>query len=98
MHYIVGTQIIFEKMVIKPGATSASMKSQHKPPEFSYNVLYTLNGIRKIDDDIVYTFSDENGNIVKKSFDSIASADACISTARREQIPDYSEVYARNTS
>ena len=98
MHYIIGTQIIFQKTKIAPGTTSQTIKSQHKPAEFDYNVVYTLYNVRKIEDDIVYTFSDESGNIVKKSFSSIKAADECISTARRENLPDYDKVHARNTS
>lgn len=98
MHYIIGTQIIFQKTKIVPGATSQTIKSQHKPPEFNYNTIYTLYNVRKIDGDLVYTFSSETGYIVKKSFASIKAADEFISTARKEQIPDYSEFHARNTS
>ena len=99
MHYIIGTRLSFTKTPPRIGSTSTSMTSQHKPTEFAYNKIYTLYNIKKTElDEFVYSFRDSEGNIIQQLFKTIKQADNWIANFRKEHVPDYNAVYARNTS
>tara|TARA_B100000212_G_C27374349_1_gene534023 strand:- start:757 stop:1050 length:294 start_codon:yes stop_codon:yes gene_type:complete len=97
MHYIVGTQIIFSKPKIVPGATSAT-KIKHKPKEFEYGKLYTLYTIRPMNDTVVYVFRDQQNNTIQKNFESVSQGDKWIAGYKNETMPDYAGFYQSNTS
>ena len=62
--------------------------------------MYTLYHItRDREGKMRYVFiSIAQDDVVGLVFDSVKEADSAISALKNEQLPDYDEVYARNTS
>ena len=84
---------------MRPGTTSSDMKTSLHDAAFEHNKVYTLYNIKKIDDKCIYSFTGPTrGETVTKEFDSLTQGDIWISSVRREQLPDYTSVYSRNSA
>lgn len=97
MHYIVGTQIIFKKVPPRPGISSRDIHIPKPPSGFLYNVIYTLRNIAMNNSRYIYTFRTPTTGDIAIEFDSIKRGDEFISNTRQELLPDYNEMYSRNT-
>lgn len=99
MHYIVGTEIIVGKQKPNPRDPS-SYRRNRNTGDFKPGVLYSLYHIRKDKEDKMrYVFlSNDQTDVVGLVFDTITEADKYIARLKNEQLPDYSEIYSRNTS
>jgi len=101
MHYIIGTQVLIQdsRVKFKPGATSGS-RVRPVISDFKPGVRYTLYHIRKDEDDkIRYVFiSDDQTDVVGLKFDSPSDADKMISSIKGDTLPDYKDIYSRNSS
>jgi hypothetical protein len=98
MHYIIGTQIRLNsnpRQDPRRGYTRVIKSDKFKP-----DVTYSLYHIRQDDEGKVrYVFvSNDQQDVVGLIFDSPSEADKEISRLRGEQLPDYNEVYSRNTT
>ena len=107
MHYVIGTEIVVEKrhnkVKIKPGMSSSQLRQNLKrskyenvQSEFEPGRVYTLSRIYKAGDGIVYRFTDGLDR-TEVMFDTTQDADEFISELRKENVPDYEEVYRRMT-
>lgn len=93
MTYIIGTNFIIQQNIIKPGFTGSGQKNRvvgnYLPPG-----KYTINYIKKnVDGTVTYTFQNDNLQQQDVTFQNIGQAEAYISSARNEQIPNYELVY-----
>jgi hypothetical protein len=98
MHYIIGTQI---RLSSSPrGNTRTGYKRKVTSDKFKTDVTYTLYHIRQDDEGkIRYVFvSNDQQDVVGLVFDSPSLADKEIARLRGEDLPNYEEVYSRNTS
>jgi len=99
MHYIIGTEIHItnnqQRDPRDPNTYRRKSDSKFKP-----NIRYSLYHIRKDDEDKMrYVFiSNDQTDVVGLKFDTITEADKYIAALKSEQLPNYSEVYSRNTS
>ena len=102
MHYIIGTQIMIQpRTPVRPGPQGSLPRTrQPKSGDFKPGVKYTLYHITKDKEGKMrYVFiSSQQDDVVGLVFDSITEADKSISKLKQEQLPDYNEIYARNTS
>lgn len=94
MTYIIGTTFHVGKRVIRPGITSSATKVTANTPILPPG-MYTINYIKKNQDNVIYTFVNENLERVDVEFDSIGQAEKYISAMRNEQLPDYESFYKR---
>lgn len=99
MHYIIGTQIRLGSSSNRPdprkGYTRKITSDDFKP-----GVTYTLYHIRQDDEGKVrYVFvSNDQQDVVGLIFDSPSLADKEIARLRGDTLPNYEDVYSRNTS
>lgn len=101
MHYIVGTQIrIQQKAPIRPGDPGSYKTRRVQSDDFKPGVVYSLYHITKDrEGKMRYVFiSNDNSDVVGLIFDTITEADKAIAALKQEQLPDYNEIYARNTT
>tara|TARA_B100002019_G_C21033516_1_gene480817 strand:- start:89 stop:388 length:300 start_codon:yes stop_codon:yes gene_type:complete len=99
MHYIIGTEVYITNNQAKDPRNPASYRK--KPTgDFKPNVRYSLYHIRKDDEDKMrYVFiSNDQTDVVGLVFDTITQADRYIASIRGEQLPNYTEIYSRNTT
>lgn len=94
MTYIIGTSFVVGKRIIRPGMSSSSAKVTASTPILPPGE-YTINYIKKNENNVVYTFVNENFERVEIEFDSIGQAEKYISAMRNEQLPDYNAIYKR---
>lgn len=95
MHYIIGTQIRIQPIgQLPPGSRRL------KTTEFKPGVPYTLYHITKDrEGKMRYVFiSNSQDDVVGLVFESISDADKAIAKLKQETLPDYNEIYSRNTS
>lgn len=99
MHYIIGTQIR-----VGGGNTRVDPRAQYKrkitSDKFKPGVTYTLYHIRQDDEGKVrYVFvSNDQQDVVGMIFDSPSAADKEIARLRGEDLPNYEDIYSRNTN
>lgn len=101
MHYIIGTQILIQSpKPIRPGDPTSYKTRRAQNTDFKPGVPYSLYHITKDrEGKMRYVFiSNDNSDVVGLVFDSIAEADKAISNLKREQLPDYEEIYSRNST
>ena len=95
MHYIIGTKISTGRDQRDP------RRRNRTPKEFQTDKIYELFHIKKErdSDKMRYVFvSTDREDAVGLTFDTITEADKFIARQRREDLPNYEEVYSRNTS
>lgn len=101
MHYIIGTSVYIQpRGQSQPRSPGAKPTRRVKSSDFKPGVMYTLYHItRDREGKMRYVFiSNTQDDVVGLVFDSVKEADNAISALKNEQLPDYDEVYARNTS
>lgn len=101
MHYIIGTQIhIQQPRASRPGDPNSYKTRRIQTTEFKPGLTYSLYHITKDrEGKMRYVFiSDDSSDVVGLVFDSISEADRTISKIKQEQLPDYEEVYSRNST
>ena len=102
MHYIIGTKISIGRRPTPDPRNPQSYRNRnlYKTGEFKPGKTYVLYHIVKDKDDMMrYVFiSNNNDDVVGMIFNSIAEADATIAGIKNENLPDYNEIYSRNTS
>lgn len=102
MHYIIGTQLMIPTRAQTRPGPQANPRAARRPKstDFKPGVAYTLYHITKDKEGKMrYVFiSNQQDDVVGLVFDSIKEADRAISVLKQEHLPDYDEVYARNTS
>lgn len=103
MHYMIGTEIVVNEQAPSvdnemslTGIRSVSDMRPTKPKikranttPFLSNTKYTLINIRPIKSKVEYRFRTSTGEEYVIQFSSTAEADACISHALNEPLPDY---------
>ena len=99
MHYIVGTEVMVSEQKVNP-RDPRTYKTRQPVSKFKPGVRYSLYHIRKDKEDKMrYVFiSNDQSDVVGLIFDTITEADKYIAGIKRETLPDYSEIYSRNTS
>lgn len=99
MHYIIGTEVYITNNQ-KRDPRDPSTYRRKTDSNFKPNVRYSLYHIRKDKDDKMrYVFiSNDQSDVVGLKFDTITEADKFIAALKNEQLPNYTEVYSRNTS
>jgi hypothetical protein len=101
VHYIIGTQILVKPIQPgRPGDPSSYKTRQPQTKDFQPGKPYSLYHITKDrEGKMRYVFiSNDNSDVVGLVFDSIKAADNAISALKQEQLPDYEEIYSRNSS
>ena len=101
MHYMIGTEIVVTGKTARdvrgPQPLNVS-KVQRKVRNayFEPHVKYTLYNIRPLNDNTVdYTFQRVDGELITHKFNSIKAAEAVISSAIGENLPDYDGYHRR---
>ena len=92
MHYIIGTKISTRRNPRAPRRLSS---------EFKPDMVYELFHIKKErdSDKMRYVFlSADQSDAVGLTFDTITEADKFIANCLNEQLPDYEDIYARNST
>lgn len=99
MHYIIGTEIYITNSVKKDPRDPSTYRRKVNT-EFKPNVRYSLYHIRKDDEGKMrYAFlSNDQTDVVGLVFDTISQADKYIASLKNEELPNYTEIYSRNTS
>jgi len=95
MHYIIGTRISTHRDPRNPRGTT------RLPEDFKPNLTYELFHIKKErnSDKMRYVFlSTCQTEAVGLTFDTISDADKFISGILNEQLPNYEEIYANNST
>ena len=101
MHYIIGTRVLVQPAgQVNPRDPNSYKTRRPKTYEFKPGVPYTLYHITKDKEGKMrYVFiSNDNSDVVGLVFDTISEADKAIAQLKQEQLPDYDEIYARNTT
>jgi len=98
MHYIIGTEILIRDQKKNPNDPSSYRRQ--KPSDFKPGVRYSLYHIRKDDEGkFRYVFiSNDQTDVVGMIFDSPTEADKIIASLKNDTLPDYAEIYSRNTT
>ena len=99
MHYIVGTEVLVTEQKVNP-RDPRTYKTRRTASDFKPGMLYSLYHIRKDKDDKMrYVFlSNDQTDVVGLIFNTISEADKYIAAVKRENLPDYNDIYSRNTS
>lgn len=101
MHYIVGTEVLVSsaKPKLNPRDPN-SYRNRRTTNDFKQGMLYSLYHIRKDDEGKMrYVFvSNDQTDVVGLKFETISEADKYIAGVKGESLPNYSEIYSRNTS
>lgn len=97
MHYIIGTQLRVSTRSSTGESASVRLVTEGT---FKPGIVYNLYHIAKDrDEKIRYIFiSDDQTDVVAYAFDTITTADKYISRLRGESLPDYEQIYSRNTT
>ncbi len=101
MHYIIGTQILVQPArAVNPADPKSYKTRRPKTGDFKPGIPYSLYHITKDrENKMRYVFiSNDNSDVVGLVFNTIAEADKAIALLKQEQLPDYDEIYARNTT
>lgn len=101
MHYIIGTRVLIPSAgQVNPRDPNSYKTRRPKTYDFKPDLPYTLYHITKDrEDKMRYVFiSNDNSDVVGLVFDTITEADKAISALKQEQLPDYDEIYARNST
>ena len=101
MHYIIGTKIqIQQPGQARPGDPSSYKTRRVQTGDFKPGLTYSLYHITKDKEGKMrYVFiSNDNSDVVGLVFDTITEADKAIARLKQENLPDYNEIYARNTT
>ena len=99
MHYIIGTTISVNTSKVNP-RDPKTYRTRKPPSDFKPGLEYSLYHIRKDDEGKMrYVFiSNDQTDVVGLKFDTITEADKHIALIKGDQIPNYSEIYSRNTT
>tara|TARA_A100001011_G_C14185901_1_gene789020 strand:+ start:682 stop:981 length:300 start_codon:yes stop_codon:yes gene_type:complete len=99
MHYIIGTEIHIQNRPVDP-RDPKTYRTRKVTGDFKPGVRYNLYHIRKDKENKMrYVFiSNDQSDVVGLVFDTITEADRYISSIKNEQLPNYHEIYSRNTS
>lgn len=101
MHYIIGTQVSIQPpRAFRPGDPNSYKTRKKQTTDFITGKTYSLYHIAKDrEGKMRYVFiSNDNEDVVGLVFDSISEADKAISALKQEQLPDYEEIYSRNST
>ena len=101
MHYIIGTQVLVKApQQARPGDPNSYKTRRPQSTDFKPGLTYSLYHIATDrDGKMRYVFiSTDNSDVVGLIFDSISDADKAISALKQEQLPDYEEIYSRNST
>lgn len=99
MHYIIGTEVYITNSAKKDPRDPGTYR-RRSTGDFKPNVRYSLYHIRKDDEGKMrYVFiSNDQTEVVGLKFDTISQADKYIASLKNEELPNYTEIYSRNTS